>query len=895
MIKTFTLIVTLLFSVSLFSQNDSLLKIEGIIRDNSNNPVPNAVIKFKPDSSKTYIAAFAFSNTSGGYSIQIKKMDSGYIEVSSVGYITRIKKIIFQDNNEAEINFVLATSENFLPSVSVTYAPKIIQKKDTIIFNAESYKKDNQQSVEDLLKNMPGFQVNEDGKLNFNGKAIDKILIDNDDLFGSDYVPLTKNVTPDKIQHVEVIDNYKDNSDLSQQLTNGNEQVINLKFDKKISKAGSIDAGVPLKRYESKANLIVLIPKTKLITIANANSTGKLTSSEANIPALNTNDQSNTENIPSLTKTSIADIYVPNGLNPSWAHFNHSAYVSANAQFNLTKSFVLKAIVQSGGNRYAQSENSTQTFYDSSNPLIINEDNNVYKKNYFNRFQLNGRYTSGTKFQVSNTADVYNNKDTDNTNGFLLQTPSDQNLFNKLFYLKNELKATYVMNSKSLITATDNINYGNQLQQYFFSPLLADSIFQVADQFNSLFQDETSKIFNHDANIKYSRGINKNSFNVELGNKSSRQNFYSYMQATDSTNNKVNLSADFNNNIKYTTRELYAAVSYSSLLSNKLSYIVSLKANSAKLIFDSALNKTYFNKLYMLPSITIKYEFSNNAGASFSYAANENLPRINQLYNGYIFTGLLHLEKGSGALKPGLNHGFNLNYHFGDLVNKGLLLFSGAIYQINQLPYVNNLNNRQMYSFLQNEFYNAGISNTFLALYTFIQKIMPSVKSQVTFNISVNTAKTTTGYNDILQTNKLRGSALKFEYRSVFDKQFNFTFSGRYTLNHQKNLLTGVSSNTHQLSATQTFDYTILKSLHLNSSVSYLSVSGNLNKEENIILLNAGALFQVIPKKLSVRVSANNLLNKTYFVSNSFNSFYSYANRFEILKRFATINVQYKF
>lgn len=896
MVKTFALLVVLFYPFILFGQNDSLVTIKGIIKDSINSPVQNAVIKFKPDSSGTNITAFAFSNTDGIYLLQVPKIDSGYMEVSCIGYATLVKKIIIQKNSEEKMDFVLSLSESFLPPVSVTASPKIIQKKDTIVFNAEPYKKENQQNIEDLLKSMPGFQINENGKLTFNGQAIDRVLVENDDLFGGDYVPLTQNVTPDKIRQIEVITNYKDNSDLSQQLNAGSQQVVNLKFIKTIAKVfGSIDAGIPVTRYDSKANVISLIPKAKFVTIGNANSTGKLASFEPDTPSSNSADPGNAENLQSLKKTWIPDMHVPNVLDPLWTRLNHSAYFSTNAQFNITKSFVLKAVVKLGCNKYSQSETSIQSFHDSPNLLIIKEHNNIYKKNNFNHFQLYGRYSSGTKFQVTNTTDLYNNKTTDSTNGVLLQLPSRQNLFDKLFYLKNELKATYVINPKSLISITDNLNYGAMPQEYGFSPLLADSIFKIPGQFNSLLQDQNSKITNHGISLNYSRKIKKSNFRIEVGLKSSYQKFNSYMQVIDSTNVKVNLDPAFANNVKYTGRELYSNVLFSSTVSNKLNYTISIKANALSLIFDSTFNKTYFNKIYILPSLNINFAFSNNSRVSFSYVPSVNSPYINQLYNGYIFTNFLRLEKGSGTLQPGIYHRFNLNYNFADLVNKGVLFFGGFIGQINQSSYVNNFNNREVYSFIQNEFYQPKISTSLFALYSFLQKTIPSIKSQISLHASANTGKSITKYNAILQTNQFSGATVKFEYRSVFEKRFNFVSSGAYSLNYQKNQANGFRNAVHNLSLNQTLDYKISKRFHLSTSISYLSVGGNLNKAENLILLNASVLFQVAPKKLSLRIGGNNLLNQKSFGSNTFTPFYSYKNSFDILKSFMTINVQYRF
>ncbi len=163
MVKSFALLLTILSPFILFGQGDSLISIRGSIKDSSGINVPNAVIKFKPDTSFIRITAFGFSDRDGNYLIQVPKIDSGFVEISCIGYATLIEKIIFKQNREEKRDFVLSLSEAFLSAVSVTALPKIIQKKDTILFNAERYRKDNQQNIEDLLKSMPGFQISDNG------------------------------------------------------------------------------------------------------------------------------------------------------------------------------------------------------------------------------------------------------------------------------------------------------------------------------------------------------------------------------------------------------------------------------------------------------------------------------------------------------------------------------------------------------------------------------------------------------------------------------------------------------------------------------------------------------------------------------------------------------------
>jgi hypothetical protein len=146
--------------------------------------------------------------------------------------------------------------------------PMII-KKDTIEFNADAFKAQADASLEDALKTMPGMEIDKDGGITFNGKKIDRVLVDGKDFFGNDPKTATQNLPKDIIKKIQVIEKKTEDA-LFKGIDDGKrENVINvvLKDDKRgvfgnlaAGKAGGTlyDASININRFNNKRQFSVI-------------------------------------------------------------------------------------------------------------------------------------------------------------------------------------------------------------------------------------------------------------------------------------------------------------------------------------------------------------------------------------------------------------------------------------------------------------------------------------------------------------------------------------------------------------------------------------------------------------------------------------------------------------
>ena len=147
---------------------------------------------------------------------------------------------------------------------------------DTLLFDAKRYLNPEAFRLEDLVKNIPGFRVDDNGRIYFNGKEISRIMVDGDDLAGEQYKLLSRNLKALMVDSLQVIQGHEKNRLLR---TFGNKDAIALNLLIKKSFLGKTSGNLMLSRgmsqyVEADAELIRLAKKAKQLCFVNTNNTG---------------------------------------------------------------------------------------------------------------------------------------------------------------------------------------------------------------------------------------------------------------------------------------------------------------------------------------------------------------------------------------------------------------------------------------------------------------------------------------------------------------------------------------------------------------------------------------------------------------------------------------------
>ena len=248
------LFVFLLFFGFAFSQNS--FTISGKILDQDTKlPLEAATIYFTKVSDST-VVDYSITNKYGDFNLKLKNIGypvlfkasyNGY-KVYEKRFETVTKDIHFGSlelqENIASLNEIVVKSE----------APPIVIKSDTLEFNASSFKVTPDANVEALLKQLPGVEIDEEGKITVNGKEVNNILVNGKPFFGKDGKVATQNLPAEIIDKIQVTDTKTKEEELSGQSASSNESTINLTIqeDKNKGLFGKATAGYGTDdRYES--------------------------------------------------------------------------------------------------------------------------------------------------------------------------------------------------------------------------------------------------------------------------------------------------------------------------------------------------------------------------------------------------------------------------------------------------------------------------------------------------------------------------------------------------------------------------------------------------------------------------------------------------------------------
>jgi len=269
-----------LFVFSANAQND--ITVRGTIVDvNTQLPLEMATVYFTTVKDSTVIE-YATTDKNGDFRMNIKKYDKPvFLKVNYMGYQTYFEEYKGLTETKDFGKIYLIESVNALNDVVIkTEAAPITIKKDTLEFNANSYKVRPDSNVETLLKQLPGFDVDNDGKITVNGREVNQVLVNGKTFFDKDGAIAIKNLPADIIKKIQVSDFKTKKEELSKQESSSDFSSINITIDEKKNKGyfGKVMGGYGTDdRFEANINLNYFNNKQKISLLAasnNINSSG---------------------------------------------------------------------------------------------------------------------------------------------------------------------------------------------------------------------------------------------------------------------------------------------------------------------------------------------------------------------------------------------------------------------------------------------------------------------------------------------------------------------------------------------------------------------------------------------------------------------------------------------
>ena len=277
--KIFIIAISLLsYTFSTIAQVQSGSSITGkLIDKDTEEPIALANIRILQRADSTFVTGKA-SNTEGVFTIPVRN-GSYILHISFIGYNDIYRDVqVTSSRPNVQLGNIILSNDNILLSETVVTAkaPEITLKGDTLEYNADSYKVTESAVVEDLLKKMPGVEVDNEGKITVNGKEIKKILVDGEEFFSNDPKVASKNLPAKMVDKLQVLERRTEMAQMTGFDDGEEENVINLLVRPGMKEGlfGNAFAGYGNKeRYEGNAMVNYMKNKDQYTFLGGINNT----------------------------------------------------------------------------------------------------------------------------------------------------------------------------------------------------------------------------------------------------------------------------------------------------------------------------------------------------------------------------------------------------------------------------------------------------------------------------------------------------------------------------------------------------------------------------------------------------------------------------------------------
>ncbi len=274
--KKFLLIVVLLLVSVSYAQN---IRFEGVVMDTGKSPLEMANVMAVNQTTKA-MDSYAITSDKGKFVLNLKANTSYVIKLSYIGMQNKEITVATQSGNMVQ-NITMESGGIELAGVEIVREMPVSIKGDTIVYNADSFKSGTERKLEDVLKKLPGVEINADGEVEVEGKKVSKLMVDGKDFFKGDTKLGVKNIPADAIDKVQFLRNYNENSILKGVENNQDNVAMNIKLKsgKKNFWFGDISAAAGLNdtnRYLANPKLFYYNPEYSVNLITNFNNIGEL-------------------------------------------------------------------------------------------------------------------------------------------------------------------------------------------------------------------------------------------------------------------------------------------------------------------------------------------------------------------------------------------------------------------------------------------------------------------------------------------------------------------------------------------------------------------------------------------------------------------------------------------
>ncbi|MBO9674683.1 MAG: TonB-dependent receptor [Sphingobacteriaceae bacterium] len=842
----------LLAAFSVFAQKP----LKGLVKDVSGKGVESVNVTLKD--AEGNIINFTRTNKTGAFSMELKNDQiAGYkIEASSIGY----KKLITTVTDAAKsYDLILQPSETTLETVTVKNRPSLTARGDTLNYRPSDFADKQDRSIGDVLKKMPGIEVAEDGKISYNGKSISNLYVDGDNLLDDKYNIGTKSIPQNAVDKVQVIQN--DQPIKMMRKNNMSDDValnLVLKDEAKLKVMGdaTVGAGMP-ERFDENLTAMLFNKKLKFINNLKGNNIGN--DPGIDLTSHNLSDylkKLDNDRLNALLSTGAAG--VPS-LPQSRYLFNKAGLLNLNNLYKFNQDLQLRANISYLYDRRNQQYNKFSQTYLSGQTISYSESqsNIINPQKLRAQFNLNG---NADKYYLNNNF-VLDYAPFKTSSGFVINNvAANQVLRQETLDISNEFNYRKKLKSEDVINLYSYLNRTTQPENLNITPGLNADILNNGNSYLGLSQ--YIKIPTWYTNNYASFAFVNNHFvqTYKAGFNVQQQKLNSELYRTQNNGQTEPVAGNSVNDLDWLKTKLYADATY-EFTNDKLKVGLSMPLSYNLIKYSDDINRLdkRLDKLFLNPSLNVKYQTSVENYVTANYSFRNDLGGIDDVYRGTVLKNYRSLFANDAPVSESKAHNVTAGFNFRKAMQ---MLFVNLLASYNDTE----LNTISSYSLSNNiqQRLVLPLSNHIrtLSFNANASKYLFALKSTLSGGITFSQSQ-----YDQLQNNELFAfNAQTISYKLGIEAKLtnfiNWSYLANFSVTDNKaKMADAIKTNFQQLRQQSTLAIATFKNVYVNLSAEHLFTHQSTQPNLKYLFADMNIKYKYLKMKTDFEFGITNLAN----------------------------------
>lgn len=651
--------------------------IKGTIKDSAGKAISSASVSIIEQKTETGID-FMTTNERGEYYFNLPdsvSISGLAVRVNSIGFLRSVKSII--DKNSV-VDFVLRADISELPTVTVKNSgPYLRIKGDTLSYTAASFADKGDRVIGDIIRKLPGIEVDENGTIKYQGKPINYFYIDGDNILDDKYTIATKNIPSDIVEKIQVIENNQHIKMLNGIVRSERAALnITLKDNAKLNLVNTAKAGAGVSDVmEAELNSMAFKSRFKAINVLKYNNTGDDPSDEVvshnNGDLANSLENRGTENLLTLGIAGQPNIPKKRFL------FNHAGLINVNDFFKTKKDLNIRFNGHSILGRQDQGYEYFATYYLPFDTVNYRESQQIHR----NLQTLHAALTANintTKRYINNTLTFDYSHASDKSSLVTIGNLISQQLKGSLHRLTNNFNNVILIGNQKFIELFSFTSYEAKPQKLSITPGLHQVLLNKNNAFRQSIQQVNIPAFFTNNYVSFKTGNGQFFQTYKAGILYQTADLISSLLAEQFDNTVHPISDTFSNQLAWGKTKFYSEASFRwEGKSSTLTF--SLPAGYTIIHYgDTHMQQiSGTNRVLVTPAIRWQNKVGRQNMVNASYQYSTQLSNLNEIYRGVIMNNYQSFVSNDIPIQQTHNYSYNAGFDFKRSIK---LLFINMLY-----------------------------------------------------------------------------------------------------------------------------------------------------------------------------------------------------------------------